>query len=361
MKFAVIEYTSKTGEIWKHTDERPNYLCDPIKELDPTSFGCYVSALKGEHIPLMHLVHPTFAAKLTRKLIGRWPNYDISYLAQFDVLMVVHQMSNGHEITRLVQRIKKEYPRIKILGVPTQPYGLLKEYWEDHPLWLENFREFSESCDVFMTIVKSTTSYWKKMFPKSNVQYVPQPYPVQYASRFFRPRSAKKSIIFVAGVPGRDNIPKGLRVANKIQQELPDYTIHLAKLPDEERGFPTRDLKDTKYEILPFQPWREHLEYLSEVALVVNTDYTFTRGRVQMDAAVVGTPSIGANSDSQADLFPAFLGYPDQPEEGIARQGITLLTDESVYVETVNLAKEALAPYEYEPTAQRIVTLVNSL
>ena len=74
MNFAVIEYASKTGDIWRHQPGKPNYLEDPAKVIDPTSFGCYVSALEGEHIPLTKLIGTSnLYNRVVKKLTGSWP------------------------------------------------------------------------------------------------------------------------------------------------------------------------------------------------------------------------------------------------------------------------------------------------
>ena len=136
MKFAVVEYSSKTGTIWKHTSNRPNYLCDPVREIDPTSFGCYVSALAGEHIPLTSCIIGKdiplpirIYRKIIKRITGNWPSeYSLDYFRQFDALLVVYQISDGHELVRFLKRIKKIHPNCVLLGVPTQPYGILKNY-----------------------------------------------------------------------------------------------------------------------------------------------------------------------------------------------------------------------------------------
>ncbi|MBI1833814.1 MAG: hypothetical protein HYR90_03220 [Candidatus Andersenbacteria bacterium] len=363
MKFAVLEYTSKTGAVWRHTPERPNYLSDPQKELDPTSFGCYVSALEGEHIPLTFLIKPTILKRVYKKLTGSWPAYDISYLKQFDTLMIVHQISNGHEITALTKRIKKEIPSIKILGVPTQPYGILKDYWTENLDWLKDFKGFIKACDIFVTIVKSTEKDWRALVPDhaQQVRYIPQPYPVEYAAQFFKPFREKKKIIFVAGLTNRDNITKGVEVAAQIQKQFPEYVIHIATLGEPGSEPDVSALQHSVFEVIRFEPWRQHLEYLTQTSLVVNTDYTQTRGRVQVDCAAIGTPSIGANSDGQMDLFPALPASREQSVADLVAQGSRLLQDEVLYASVVDTARQRLQQYNYQRSAERIQQLVSEL
>ncbi len=356
MKFAVIEYSSKSGKIWRHTRERPNYLCDPVTEIDPTSFGCYVSALAGEHIPLTALIHPNLPKKVFKRISGSWPrNYNIDYLRRFEVLLIVHQISDGHEITALAKRIRRDLPNIKVIGVPTQPFGILRDHWQQNERWLADFVEFMNSCDVFLTIVASTKPHWQQL-TKSPVVYMPQPYPVEFARTFHQPRASKEKIIMVAGITDRDNIKKGHLVASEIQRRLPEYLIHVTKIDGLVQDL--SNLRGAKYDMLPFLPWQKHLDYLSRVALVVNTDYTQTRGRVQADCAAVGTPSIGADSDGQADLFPNLLGKKEDSVDELATQGINLLTNDSLYNNTTSLAAQRLNKYNYENSAQRFIGLV---
>jgi hypothetical protein len=364
MKFAVIEYTSKTGTIWRHTPEHPNYLADPRTELDPTSFGCYVSALEGEHIPLAgFILGPVnqvsgprqFYRKVVKKLTGKWPQtYSLEYLAQFDVLMIVHQITNGHEITAFTKRLKQVYPHLLIIGVPTHSYGILEDHWHQHPQWLQDFQQFMDTCDVFVTIVEDTKSDWQKL-TTTPVVYLPQPYPVEYASQLYTKRADKKDILLVAGVTGRDNIKQGQLVAKQLQATFPNYVIQMTEIPGTQLDL--HHLAGTRYELVPFTAWREHLQMLRQIKLVINTDYTFTRGRVQIDCAAVGTPSLGANSDGQRDFFPALAGTPTTPLAELVAIGTKLLTDESFYDDITTKAQQELSKYSYTEAAQRIKEL----
>lgn len=360
MKFAVIEYASKTGDIWRHTDARPNYLADPAGEIDPTSFGCYVSALRGEHIPLTKLIGTrNIVKRLYHRISGRWPNtYPLAYLAQFDAVLVVYDLGNGPTITSFTQRLKRLYPQCIILGVPTQPYGIIQDWWQRRPTARKDFVTFINAVDVFVTIVASTKTAWQSLSATPTV-YLPQPYPVAYASQHRLSRAEKQKIIFIAGVPSRDNILKGYAVAVELQKKYPDYSIHLTATPGEHVD--TSQLTGTRYKIVPFKAWQQHLEYVSRVMVVINTDYTQTRGRVQVDCAAVGTPSIGADSDGQADLFPHLPANRDTTVAALVQQGSRLLADDDWYEHTALTAYQRLQKYEYEPSAQRIIAAIHSV
>lgn len=365
MKFGVVEYSSKTGTVWRHRDDHPNYLADPAREMDPTSFGCYVSAMRGEHIPLLGLItgpvnHVSPLRRLHRKMIKRltasWPtNYDLSYLQSFDALLVVHQISDGHEMTAFVKRLKKLFPHICIIGVPTQPYGILEDHWGKNPIWLTDFQDFMATCDVFISIVKSTVPLWQRL-SRAPVEYLPQPYPTAFASTFFSPQSEKKPIIYVAGVPMRQEITRGYIVAKKLQERFPEYLVQLTEVNDDPVA--PQLLEGLRFEKIPFQEWREHLQHQRAVTLVINTDYTQTRGRVQVDCAAVGTPSIGANSDGQVDLFPALPASRQTSIDQLVDQGTKLLSDATFYAATAAAAHERLSVYDYTPSQQRLVSLI---
>ena len=363
MKFAVIEYSSKTKKIWRHTNSRPNYVCDPIKEIDPTSFGCYVSALEGEHIPLTYFitgdeVNPIrkIYRKIIKRISGSWPTtYNIDYLGTFDALLVVYQISDGHEMIAFVKKLRQLSPSVTIIGVPTQPYGILKNLWDEYPAKLSEIQDFMNCCDVFLTIVKSTQEIWQQLTSKP-VVYLPQPYPVEYALQEWKARGAKSNVIFIAGITGRNNIVKGQIVAKKLQKKFPHYRIQMAQVPGMQLN--TKELTGTVFDIVPFLPWRQHLAMLAKVVLVINTDYTFTRGRVQVDCAAVGTPSIGANSDGQDDLFPKLPANKETSVEQLVLQGEQLLMDASYYDEVMRTAKERLRKYNYEESRKRIEDLV---
>lgn len=360
MKFAVIEYSSKTGDIWRHTPERPNFLADPAREMDPTSFGCYVSALQGEHIPLTKLINTrSFFKRGYRKICGRWPhNYSLEYLRQFDALLVVYDLGNGPTMTAFTQRVRRVLPHLVLLGVPTQPYGIIREYWRTHPAAKEDTKAFMAAVHTCITIVRSTQDAWQSL-TATPVVYLPQPYPVAYASQHSQRLAAKEKIIFVAGVTSRDNILKGHDVAARLQKKHPDYAIQVTATPDEQLD--TSRLADAKYTVAPFRPWQQHLEYLSRVKLTINTDYTATRGRVQVDCAAVGTPSIGADSDGQTDLFPHQVAQRDTSVDELVEQGSRLLTDAAWYNHTTLTAYQRLQKYDYEPSAERMRELIEKI
>lgn len=367
MKFAVVEYRSKSGGIWRHTNSRPNYLADPQTEIDPTSFGCYVSALAGEHIPLTALITGPvnnlpgpvrFYRKIVKRLTGSWPAYNIDYLMSFDVLLVVHQLSNAHEMSRLVSNVTmKQFNNRRpfVIGVPTQPYGLLKAATDADRQARQNLIDFINHCDVFISVVRSTVGWYEDLSPKP-VKYLPQPYPVSYATQFAQPRVKKDKSILVAGVTQRPNIRQGQLVARELQKKFPAYRILIPKVPDND--YDLTNLATSRYTVLPFEPWRDHLLTLAKTMLVINTDYTQTRGRVQTDCAAVGTISLGGNSDGQDDLWPALRSTPATPTQELIKHGVRLLADATFYDQTAANAANQLKKYDYPACAVRLLDLL---
>ncbi len=368
LKFAVIEFNSKSGGIWRHTPDKPNYLADPKTEIDTTSFGCYVSALEGEHIPLRPFIIGPLAKssppviyyrKIYHKLLRRYPNnYSLDYFKQFTAVIIVHEIANGPDITAFTKRLKSIYPHLIILGVPTQPYGILVDHWNKYPAAKTDFIQFMDICDGFLTLVKSLEEIWPAM-SSTPAPYMPQPYPVEYALRNFQPPAAKQPIIFIAGVTSRTNILKGHQVAVNLQRQFPDHQIQLTKIPD--LPLDLSIIKNTNHKIIPFEPWIEHLEYLSRVKLVINTDYTQTRGRVQVDCAAVGTPSIGADSDGQVDLFPNQPAYSDTSIHDLVTQASHLIEDSDLYQQVTSYASQKIHTYNYKNSAARLTKFIESL
>ena len=272
--------------------------------------------------------------------------------------MVVHDIAHGLEVTAFTKKLKETYPEIIVLGVPTQPYGILKRHWEKNKAWLDDFKEFMNNCDVFISIVESTVPIWKKL-AKVKVRYLPQPYTVEYASRYFKKLGDKKDVIFVAGVTDRDNIKQGQAAARRVQEMMPNYLIQVTRTPDSTNDF--NNLEGTRCEIIDFLPWQEQLEYLSRVKVVINTDYTRTRGRVQTDCAAVGTVSVGADSDGQRDLYPSLYAATPQATAVLANKTVELLRDGEKYTQVAKLAQNRLAEYDYEKSARRLTKLVDEI
>lgn len=359
MKFTVVEYSSKSGDIWRPAPGKPNYLEDSEKVIDPTSFGCYVSALAGEHIPLTKLVGANLITnKIIKRLTGAWPpNYSIKYLAKFDTLMVVHQISDAHEIARLLLRLKQELPNIFIIGVPTQPYGILKPHLESNPKARKHFITYMNNCDVFLSVVKSTQNWYESM-TNTRVVYLPQIYPAHYATQYHQARAQKEQTIFVAGITDRPNVIQGFTVAKALQKEFPNYRINITRIP----GINTNlsKLEGAAYNIVPFQQWRQHLPWLSKQMIVINTDYTFTRGRVQVDCAAVGTPSVGGNSDGQTDLFPQLASTEATQTDQLISLGRRLILDQNYYLQTTTEALAKLRKYDYQESVARLQLLIKT-
>lgn len=360
MKFAVVEYSSKSGGVWRHTDAKPNYLADPEKEIDPTSFGCYVSALKGEHVPITFLARGGGGEvwrRVYKRLTGSWPRYSLDYLKKFNVLMIVHQVSDGHEVVSLIREVRQQWPQIFIIGVPTWPWGQLTDHFGQNPKDLAIFQNYMDQCTVFLTVVQETLPWYQER-TKTPVIYLPQIYPVEYTKQFWQPREGREKVIFVAGVTQRPNIQQGQAVAAQLQKEFPEYIIHVTSIPRVDLD--TAVLVGSRFVIQPFAAWREHLAYLNKVKLVINTDYTATRGRVQVDCAAVGTPSVGGNSDGERDLFPELASTTETPTAAILQRARRLLTDNAYYDSLTRQARERLQKYSYAESADRLRLLVKT-
>jgi len=362
MKFCCVEYTTKTRRVWVPSVEHPNYLADPLMEIDPTSFGSYTTALCGEHVPLTgailghldgRMLQPLFQ-RLHWSVFGRWASYSLRYFRKFDTVLAVYDWQRGRELTKFVQRLREAFPETVVIGVPTQPFGALREAWRETK-HLSPLVEFYDACHAVLSIVRATVPYQQAM-TRTPVVYIPQPYPTSYAMQFRHRGSEKERILFIAGETVRPDILAGHLAARAIQQKHPELTIHVTATP----GSPLNPtfLQDTRHEIVPFRRWREYLPYLSLVSLVINTDTQWTRGRVQADCAAVGTPSIGGPSDGQQELFPELLVRDVEDFPTMIDLGLRLLGDMAFYTRVANRAQHRLQSYDFPAAVRRFTKLV---
>lgn len=361
MKFAVIEYETKTNKIWRHTNERPNYLCDPQNEIDPTSYGCYASALKGEYISLKGLIMeslenpPSFfqeAKFRLRKKQGIKLNYSLDYLKKFDVVLALSHITENAVMTSFAEYFKETFPEKILLGSSPYPFGRLREAWREKT-WYKNYLRLIDACDIFINVHRQANDY-QQLMTKTPVVYIPQPYPYEFAKRFFKKRGEKEKIIFCAGDTNRpDNLGSQI-VAKEIQKKHPRYKIVLTEMPN----FNIEPLKKANFEAVPFYPWQKQLELLSKYYLVINLDIWFTRGRVQVDCAACGTPSLGINADGQIELYPDLTCADAKDIKKIIALGDRLIEDSQFYDEMQNKAIKRLAEYSYKKTAGRIENLI---
>lgn len=363
MKFACVEYTTKTRKVWVPSVDHPNYMANPLTEIDPTSFGSYTTAFQGQHVPLTGVILGSITGnslqglsqKLHWKLFGEFGDYSLSYFKDFETILAVYDWRRGHEMAKFVKRLRKTYPHIIVVGVPTQPFGEIREQWRNGINNLQALRSFYDSCHAVLSIVRATVPYQQSL-TTTPVVYIPQPYPVEYAQQQWREGSEKQQIIFVAGDTARPDVLAGHLAAKEIQKRHVDYMIHVTETP--QTTLNTQLLDNALYETIPFREWREYLQYISGVKIAINMDTWWTRGRVQADCAAVGTPVIGGPSDGQQELFPDLLVRDVEDFQSAINLGSKLLGDNEFYNKISLKAKHRLQSYDFSKTVDRFAKLV---
>lgn len=365
--FACIEYSTKTGKIWRPTPEKPNYLCDPETEIDPTSFGCWTSALDGEHIPLnflrRHHDPRGLAYKLGRKkdlilekINGKSVYHNLSYLKKFNlILFLIHNFSMP-QMADLIQRAKKINPEAIFLGSIVTPLGLLRETWKKEKEFC-TFKKFADACDIFINVNRAGQDYLESIL-HAQVLYFPQFYPFSFASQFFKKRDQKEKIILVAGETERLDNLAGQFSAIKIQKKYPEFLIQVVSYP----GLNIAPLKmaEARFEIIPFLKWRENLKRLARVFMVINTDAIWTLGRLQADCAAVGTPSIGINANNQLEFFSK-LSVPDiAGAKQIFTLAEKLILDEQFYQDIQQEASDKLSENDYQKSKEKLLAIIKN-
>lgn len=365
MKFACVEYSTKTGRVWQPTPEKPNYLCDPETEIDPTSFGCWTSALSGEHIPVNFLrrnQNPhTLSYKLGRKLdltmekIQKKPVYrNLDYLKRFNlILFLVHSFSMPL-MADLIRKTKKVNPNAIYLGSIVSPLGMLREVWKKENEF-RAFKTFANNCDIFINVNRNAQDYLK-LFLETKVVYFPQFYPFEYAHRFFKKREEKEKIILVAGETERTDNLAGQFAALQIQKKYPEFLIQVVDYPHS--NIAPLKTAQARFEIIPFLKWQKNLKRLAKTYLVINMDQVWTLGRLQSDCAAVGTPSIGINANNQLEFFPE-LSIPDIAgiEQGI-ELAEKLISDPAFYQNIQQLASQKLSENNYAKSKEKLLKIL---
>ena len=367
IKFACIEYSTKTGKIWRPTQERPNYLCDPETEIDPTSFGCWTSTLDGEHIPVnflrRHQNPHTLAYKLGHKLdlilekIQKKPIYhNLDYLKKFNVLLFLVHSFSIPLIADLIKRAKKVNPNAIYLGSIVSPLGILRETWKKENEFYA-FKTFANNCDFWINVNRTAEGYLNS-FLKTKVVYFPQFYPFEFANQFYKPLSQKEKIILVAGETERPDNLAGQFIAIQIQKKHPEFLIQIIQYPHS--NIAPLVAARARFEIIPFLKWQENLKRLARFFLMINTDQTWTLGRLQADCAAVGTPSIGLNANNQLEFFPE-LSIPDIAgfEQGI-ELAEKLICDPVFYQDIQQYASQKLSENNYEKSKQRLLEIIKN-
>lgn len=367
IKFACIEYSTKSGTIWRPSLGKPNYLCDPEKEIDPTSFGCWTEALGGEHIPVSYLrigknTH-SGAYKLTRALdlfwekINKKPIYhNLNYIKKFNlILLLVHSFSMPL-VANLICKLKRIHPKALYLGSIDSPLGKLREVWKKNKEY-RAFKTFADHCNLFINVNRVAQDYLEYI-TKTKVIYLPQFYPFAYAFQFFKPRKKKEKTILVAGETERTDNLAGQLVAIQIQKKYPEFLIQIVKYP--KLNVAPLAMAKAHFEVIPFLEWRENLKRLSQFFLVINLDATWTLGRLQSDCASVGTPSIGLNSNNQMEFFPKLSLSDIQETREAVILAQKLIREEKFYQAVQEEAREKIDQSNYENSCKRLKEIIEN-
>lgn len=369
MRFACVEYTTKSGHIWRPTPERPNYLCDHKNEIDAAGYGTWTSALDGEHVPVTWFhdgkpgpaigeklpIRTRISMRLNRRRNKPILSFDnLDYVDNFDVMLVCFHFYGYRLMTDFLVAAKKRFPDKVFLGTHAVfSLGRLREYWTNSDLFI-HLQRFMNECDIFTIANPQAVDYFD-LITGTPVVYFPQFYPVSYAGRHFKDVDHKDKSIFVAGSTSRNDITWSCLLAVQLQKRFPDYVIQIVGKDD----FNYAALQDANYEILPYMSWDEYLDVTSRARLVLNTDVGWTNGRVQADAAAVGTPCIGSNAGRQTELFPDLVCRDIEDTAKALSLGTKLIENADYYQSVTSRALRTLEGWSYESGPARLADLVD--
>ncbi|MCK4405713.1 MAG: glycosyltransferase [Hadesarchaea archaeon] len=370
MRFACVELYTKYGKIWDRAKEKPNYLCDPKTEIDTCSFGCWTSALGGEHVPLLwfklrkpvrYIYHNYLAPRMSRfnyagysivsKLINRALDkfYNLQYVTKFDVVLIVVHDYSIREMAKFIVKAKKLRKKPIFLGALGNTLDSFRETLKDKDAF-RFFKIFIDNCDVFVNYYHEAISDYLGLYTDTPIVNFPQFYPFEFAKSFFEPYENKEKIIFVSGDTSRTDHISSLLIAKKIQAQYPDFLIEVIGRP----SLNLEPLKNSRYKVTPFFEWIDYLKHTGKTHIIIDMDNTWTLGRVVRDAAVVGTPCIGLNSESQKSLFPNLVCSDITDTKKAIDLGIKLIEDRKFYERVQKKAFKRLEAYSYENSVKRL-------
>jgi len=370
MKFACVELYTKSGKIWDGGKEQPNYLCDPSK-IDNASFGCWTSALKGEHIPLLwfkfrkpmrKFYHSQMAPRMSRfnyagySIISRlfnnaFENFNnLDYLSNFDVVLVVVHDYSIRAMAKFVTAAKRLQKRPIIIGA----FGVTLNFMREALKVPENFKHFKifiDNCDLFANYYHEAISEYLGLYTKTPIVNFPQFYPFEFAKSYFTSLEEKEKVIFISGHSQRTDHVASMLIARKIQERHPNFTIELVGRPRQS----VEPLAGANFRVAPFQRlWINYLEKTRKNYLVIDMDNTWTLGRVARDAAAVGSPCIGLNSGSQASLFPDLVCGDIVDTNKAVELGTKIIEDKNFYQEVQKRAFGGLEACSFENSVKRL-------
>ena len=370
MKFACVELYTKSGKIWDGAKEKPNYLCDPKTEIDNCSFGCWTSALGGEHVPLLwfksrkpvrYIYHNYLASRMSKfnyagySIVSKLINialdkfYNLQYVTKFDVVLIVVHDYSIREMAKFIVKAKKLRKKPIFLGALGNTLDSFRETLKDKDAF-RFFKIFIDNCDVFVNYYHEAISDYLGLYTDTPIVNFPQFYPFEFAKSFFEPYENKKKIIFVSGDTSRTDHISSLLIAKKIQAQYPDFLIEVIGRP----SLNLEPLKNSKYRVAPFFEWIDYLKHTRETYMVIDMDNTWTLGRVVRDAAVVGTPCIGLNSGSQKSLFPDLVCSDITDTKKAIDLGIKLIEYRKFYERAQKKAFKRLEAHSYENSVKRL-------
>lgn len=376
MKFANVVPHTKSGNIWYAAKEKPNYLCDP-KIIDATSHGCWTSALGGEHIPLSwfkfrkpvrKIYHNYLAPRMSRfhyggysiisKLINRAFDkfHNLQYVKNFDVILVVVSDYSIREMAKFVVEAKRISKKTVFLGIFDGSLDSFREAFKVSDNF-RNFKIFIDNCDIFVNWYHEAISDYLKLYTDTPIVSFPQFYPFEFAKSFFEPYKNKKKIIFVSGDTSRTDHVASLLIAKKIQQRYSDFLIQVVGRPT----LHVEPLRNSRYEVIPSLKWINYLKHAKNTYMIIDTDNTWTLGRVANDAAAVGTPCIGLNSGNQKRLFPD-LTYSDIIDtDKVINLGIKLIENRKFYEKLQKKAFNRLEVCSYKNSVKRLEKMLKAM
>jgi len=367
IKFCSIEHTTKST--WKYQKGRPNYLCNSNKEIDPTSFGCWTSAFKGEHLSLEflrfgHNYRNNLFNKIhiaREKITGSKIYKNIDYIKQFNVILVLLHKFSLSDMADFLSILREANNNAIILGSLAHCPGLIRKEIQNK----KSFKEFLQclkKLDLFINVYPETQEYFEILAEnltfKLKEKIIPflQFFPINFVKKFKQSYEKKEKIIHLAGPTDREDNLANQYIAIALQKKFPEFLITINQW--ENLNIEPLKLARARYKILPQMKWQDYLKELSRSFMVINLDNIWTLGRVVSDCAGVGTPCIGINATNQFRMFPKLRIDDIAGLKKAIELGERLIQEKVFYQETVDYAKEKIEKHGYKKRKRALLKVL---
>ena len=223
----------------------------------------------------------------------------IGELEQYDWLLI-NQNTLMWPLTILLRKL---LPRVKIIALYEGSLDSIGYYSSKEKIL---YFETLKNIDCLAALVEEAIPF-HVLYTDKPIHWLGVPYPLNFVRSLKVDKSKREKIIALGSALNHRNTLTSLLVALRGFPE--DFQIMFQSFNDGEEEFINKSLSKTDYDrIILHQPlsWIDFLKKYSSVYACVNLCNRYTWGRINLDMAALGIPTIGTRGcETQQKLFPS--------------------------------------------------------